>query len=141
MPEITLLPVGHEFAPVHLQLRPEEVEVYVSAVEESNPLFRQQGLVPPTALAAYALGCVLREIALPPGAVHASQEVSFSSAVASEEAIVFNTKVAQNALRGGWRFLGFDFTGVNADGKQVVEGRTTVIVPGDQDGKGIDEAR
>ena len=113
----------------------------MSAVEESNPMFVQQGLAPPTALAAYALGCILREIALPPGAVHASQEVSFTGAVSSEETIVFNARVAQSAIRGGWRFLGFDFSGVNAQGKQVVEGRTTVIVPGDQEGKGTDEAR
>ena len=113
----------------------------MSAVEESNPLFRQQGLAPPMALAAYALSCILGEIALPPGAVHASQEVNFSGAVASEGTIVFNTKVAQNALRGGWRFLGFDFSGVNAEGKQVVEGRTTILVPEDNEGKGTDEAR
>ena len=49
MPDITQLPVGHQFAPFRHELLPEKVAAYVQAVEEINPL----DAVPPLALAAY----------------------------------------------------------------------------------------
>lgn len=129
MPDIAQLPVGHEFAPVHYQLRPEEVVSYLRAVGESNPIFGQQGLVPPTTLAAYALKGVLHELDLPPGAVHAAQEMSASRAITQNEAITFRAKVVQNALRGGWHFLSIDFSGTDVQGKRVLEGKSTVLIP------------
>ena len=134
MPHIALLPVGYEFATVRFQIQSREVDLYLQAVGESDPLFRQQGVVPPTALAAYALGGILREINLPPGAIHAAQEMSFSGAVSPDDTIVFRARLTQNSVWGGWRFLAIDFSGVNEDKEQVIQGRSTVIIPEGQGG-------
>ncbi len=96
-------------------------------------MFRERDVVPPTALGAYALAVILREFDLPAGAVHAAQEMSFSGAVGKEDTVLFRARLAQNSVRGGWRFLGFDFSATDAQGKQVVEGRSTVLVPESRD--------
>ncbi len=133
MPDIAQLPVGHEFAPVTRRLHPQEVDLYVEAVQESNSMFRERDVVPPTALGAYALAVILQEIDLPAGAVHAAQDMSFSGAVGREDTVLFKARLAQNSVRGGWRFLAIDFSATDAREKQVIEGRSTVLVPESRD--------
>ena len=129
MPNLAELPAGHEFAPVERRLQPLDVQLYVQAVQESNAMFQEGDMIPPTALGAYALGIILQEVDLPAGTVHAAQDMSFSGPVASQETIVFRARVAQNSVRGGWRFLAIDFSGSDSRDKQVIEGRSTVLVP------------
>ena len=125
---------GYEFAPVRFQLTPQEVDLYLQAAGESGELFRQQGYVPPTALAAYALRGILIEIKLPSGALHSAQETSVFRPVKSNETITFNAKLTRNAVRKGWRFVSIDFSGADEEGKQVIRGRSTVVIPEDERG-------
>ncbi|MDA0987911.1 MAG: MaoC family dehydratase N-terminal domain-containing protein [Chloroflexi bacterium] len=134
MSHITDFHVGYEFIPVRFQLNAEEVALYLQAVGESNALFRQQKLVPLTALAAYGLRGILIEIGLPPGAIHSAQETSVSRAITSDETIVFSAKLTQNAVWKGWRFVTVDYTGVDESEKQVLYGRSTVVIPEEQRG-------
>ncbi|MBF8267700.1 MAG: MaoC dehydrat protein [Dehalococcoidia bacterium] len=110
--------------------------MYLRAVGESNPLFRQQALIPLTALAAYALRGILREINLPPGAIHSAQETSVSRPITSDEAIVFRARLTQNSVWKGWRFVSVDYSGVDEDEKEVIRGRSTVVIPEGQVGEG-----
>ncbi len=96
-------------------------------------MFRERDVVPPTALGAYALAVILQEIDLPAGAVHAAQDMSFSGAVSKEDTVLFKARLAQNSVRGGWRFLAIDFSATDAREKQVIEGRSTVLVPESRD--------
>ena len=134
MPSISDFPVGYEFASIRFQLRPQEVALYLQAVGESNDLFREQRFVPPTALAAYALRGILLEIKLPPGALHSAQEMSVSRPVTSDETIVFRAKLIRNSVRRGWRFVSIDFSGADEEEKQVIQGRSTVVIPEAQRG-------
>ena len=137
MRNITDFNVGYEFAPIRFQLQPGEVDLYLQAVGEPHPLFQKQKFVPPTALAAYALSGILREINLPGGAIHSAQDASVSRPIMSDEAIVFRATLTQNAVWKGWRFVSVDFTGVDEDEKQVIHGRSTVVIPESQvDGVG-----
>ena len=129
---ITDFYVGYEFVPVRFQLKSEEVELYLQAVGESNALFRQQKFVPPSALAAYGLRGILIEINLPPGAIHSAQATTVFRAITYDETIVFRAKLAQNAIWRGWRFVTVDYTGVDEDEKQVIQGRSTVVIPENQ---------
>ncbi len=125
---ITDFHVGYEFVPIRFQLQPREVDLYLQAVGESHALFQQQRYVPPTALAAYALRGILREINLPPGAIHSAQEASVSRPITSGEAIVFRARLTQNSVWKGWRFVSVDFSGVDEDERQVIHGRSTVVM-------------
>ena len=131
---ITDFHVGYEFAPIRFQLKPKEVDLYLKAVGEPHALFIQQRFVPPTALAAYALRGILREIDLPPGAIHSAQDTSVFRPITSDEAIVFTARLTQNSIWKGWRFVTVDFSGVDEDEKQVIKGRSTVVIPGDHTG-------
>jgi hypothetical protein len=91
-------------------------------------------LVPPTALAAYALRGILREINLPPGALHSAQEMSVSRPMTSNEAIIFRAKLTRNSVQQGWRFVSIDFSGVDEEEKQVIQGKSTVVIPEDRRG-------
>jgi hypothetical protein len=133
---ITDFHIGYEFVPVRFQLNAEEVDLYLQAVGESNDLFRQQKYVPPSALAAYGLRGILIEIGLPPGAIHSAQATTVFRPVMSDEIIVFRAKLAQNAIWKGWRFVTVDYTGVDEDEKQVIQGRSTVVIPEEQKGDG-----
>ena len=134
---ITDFHVGYEFAPVRFQLKSEEVELYLQAVGESDALFREQKFVPPSALAAYGLRGILIEINLPPGAIHSAQATTVFRPITSDETIVFRAKLAQNAIWKGWRFVTVDYTGVDEDERQVIHGRSTVVIPEGQVG-GVD---
>ena len=134
MSKIKSFPVGYILSPIRFDLKDWEVELYLESVEETNPLLRDQKLVPPTALAAFLLRGVLKELGLPPGAIHIAHEMSFSPAVKSDETLIFNATLTQNAVRSGWRFVTIDFRGVRfvnekeVNGEQIIDGRSTVVI-------------
>jgi hypothetical protein len=126
---ITDFKVGYEFVPVRFQLSSEEVALYLQSAGESNDLFSKQNLVPLTALAAYGLRGILIEIQLPPGAIHSAQATTVFRSITSDEIIVFNARLAQNAVWNGWRFVTVDYTGVDENEIQVLQGKSTVVIP------------
>jgi len=128
VPHIAEFQVGHEFVPIRFQLQPREVETYLQAVGESHALYIHQGFVPPTAIAAYALSGILREINLPSGAIHSAQETEVTRPRTSGEDIVFRANLTQNGVWKGWRFVSVEFSGVDKDEKQVIHGRSTVVM-------------
>ena len=131
MPNIAELAVGHEFPPARCKLTPQDVSLYLEAVGDENALYRDDGYVPPTALVAYALGKLFRMIDLPAGAIHSAQELSLSRPVASSEEVVFRIRLTRNAKMRGMRFLSVEFTGEDEEARQVIGGRSVVVVPGD----------
>ena len=48
----------------------DSVDEYLRSVGDALPIYRETGLVPPLFLAASSLGSLLRELALPPGAIN-----------------------------------------------------------------------
>ena len=137
--QIKDFPVGHILTAIRFDLKHWEVELYLESVGETNSLFREQKFVPPTALAAFLLRGVLKELGLPPGAIHIAHEMSFSPAVKSDETLIFNATLTQNAVRSGWRFVTIDFSGVRflkgkeVEGDQVIDGRSTVVIAEEND--------
>jgi hypothetical protein len=131
---ITEFKVGYEFGPVRFQLNSEEVALYLQAAGESNDLFSKQNLVPLTALAAFGLRGILIEIQLPPGAIHSAQATTVFRSITSDEVIVFRAILAQNAVWKGWRFVTVDYKGIDGDERQVLQGRSTVVIPEDSVG-------
>ena len=46
------------------------VRQYLDAVEDEQPAYFDLALAPPLALSAWSLGALLKQLALPPGAIH-----------------------------------------------------------------------
>jgi len=52
----------------------DSVGEYLYSVGDSLTIYKDTGIAPPLYSAASALGAMLRELALPPGAIHSLQE-------------------------------------------------------------------
>lgn len=121
--------VGQEISGTSFLLGPAMAQAYTSAVEESSPVYRDTDLVAPTAIAALGVRTILKELALPPGTLHAAQEISMSRAVSTGEEISCAAKVTQSSQRRGWQFVVVKFSLADREGKTVLDGRTTLMVP------------
>ena len=129
MTDVFHIAAGQEISGASFLLNSSMVQAYTSAVEESSPVYRDAMLVPPTAIAALGVRTILKELALPPGTLHAAQEMSMSRAVAAGEELSCAAKVTQSSQRRGWQFVVVEFSLADHGGKAVLDGRTTLMVP------------
>jgi len=128
-PAIHDLPTGHKFAPINIELSSRDVMLYLESVQDDRFSSDLPGWVPPTSLAAYALGSILNEISLPGGSLHASQEISLSRGVMNDEVVTFNATLVQNSIRKNWRFLSIEFVGEGKVLGEFLKGKTLVLIP------------
>ena len=101
--EIEALEKGHRFPATSFVLDQETVGRYTAAVEDQAlpSLAEAEGkaLVPPMAVAALALRALMEALALPAGAVHASQEFQFLQPALVGERITTSAWLAQRSQR------------------------------------------
>jgi acyl dehydratase len=109
----------------------EQVKQYLDAVGDTCPIYRESEVAPPIALAAYALGSLLRRLKLPPGAVHSIQEIEILSPVCFGEEISGIAHLERPRHRRGMGFITASFTLINDSGDNILTGKSTVLVVGD----------
>jgi acyl dehydratase len=126
---LAALPKGYEFPPAAFTLSPEWVSAYIDAVGDSAITNVAPGLVPPMAVAALAIRAMIEASPLPPGTLHAGQELSFRRAVSVGEALSVGARVVSRGERAGWVLMSVDLD-VSAGGEQVMSGRATITFPG-----------
>lgn len=122
------LPKGHRFPPVAFHLSPEWVDEYVRAVEDAA-IGGLQGLVPPMALAALSIRALLDAAALPPGAVHLGQELSFHRAARIGERLRAEAEIVSRGERQGWVLMGVALAVTDDADAPVMTGRASVTFP------------
>ena len=113
------------------ELEPALVSDYVDAVQHQNGLLEDaQGrkLVPPMAVAALSIRGAVEDLRIPGGTLHAGQEIRFSRAVAVGTQLNCVATLAQNSVRGDWRFLIVDCR-VTDDDSEVMTGKSTIMIP------------
>jgi acyl dehydratase len=125
---LAALPKGHEFPPATFTLTREWVAEYVSAVGDEAIGSLGEDAVPPMALAAQAIRTLIEASLLPPGTLHAGQELSFRRAVRVGETLTANARIVSRGERAGWVLMSVDF-GVQSGGARVMTGRATVTFP------------
>ena len=114
---------------------PDSADEYLKAVDDSLPIYAKLDVVPPLALAARALAALLKELSLPPGTLHAAQELHSLGMVRRGEEITCAARLSRPIARGGWQFISAEFTLYRSGGEAAIAGKTTVLVPL-VDGKG-----
>ena len=129
--------LGYEFSPVNYELGSSMVSAYLKAVEETSSLYRGTEVIPPMAIAAYAMKALSEGIAIPPGAVHVSQELEFMGTVTVGDTISCHATVSRKQDRGRMRLLAVDLNVFNQDQKQVLAGRTSFVLPQPDRGEGL----
>ena len=123
------LSAGFEFPPQSYCLDSSAVDLYLDAVKENNSLFRQEGLVPPMAVTAFAMSALSQAVTMPSGTIHVSQELDFLKVVRVGDTITCRSKVSRKIERGGLRLMNVDISVVNQNQEPVLTGRVGFVLP------------
>jgi acyl dehydratase len=133
--------VGREFDPPPYTLTAEAVEKYIQAVEDDNPIYRDEkaareaglpGIVaPPTTAAIYTRTSPIlqKEGKMPPGSIHARQEYQFLAPVQPGDTLTTKARVAEKFIRKERKWMVIESTTYNQRGEPVVFSRMTGIWP------------
>ena len=104
------------------------MDAYIDAVADAAIRDAGSALVPPMAIAALSMRAPIEASSLPPGTLHAGQELAFHRAVRIGEELTVAASIASRGERAGWVLMGVDLA-VSADGAKVMTGRATVTFP------------
>ena len=111
-----------------LAVTEETVRQYLVAVGDEQTAYFDLALAPPLALSAWSLGTLLKQLALPPGAIHSLQDVETFRGVSFGEEIHATAQVTKPRQRGNTKFLSVGYVLTDTSGHQVQGGKTTVLV-------------
>ena len=109
-----------------------DVGAYLAATEDEGELYRENGIVPPMATAALAMGAMSDSISFPDGAVHVSQQMEFCGAVKKGDSVVCTSKVLSRRKRGPFNMLVLGIEAKNKDDTVVYSGKTSLLLPSEQ---------
>ena len=110
------------------------VDEYLAAVKDvSEAPITEDGrqLAPPMAVAALSLRGVVQDLQIPGGTLHVGQEFGFAKAVVVGTTLDCQAMLALNSVRGGMRLMVVNSTVRDADGVQVMSGKSTIMLPED----------
>jgi acyl dehydratase len=122
------LPVGFEFPPTRYELTEPVIAKYLEAVGEESD-FLTSGIVPPLAIAACAMTALSQSFTVPPGSIHASQELEFLRVVPIGTRVSCGGKIAQKLERGSLNLVILEINVTNQDGEKVMTGKATIAAP------------
>ncbi len=122
------LPVGFEFPPTSYELTEAVIAKYLEAVGEETD-FLKSGIVPPLAIAACAMTAMSQSFTVPPGSIHASQELEFLKMVPIGANVSCGGKIAQKLERGSLNLVMIEINVLNQAGEKVLTGRATIAAP------------
>jgi hypothetical protein len=120
---------GYEFPPSVYKIDSSYVSAYLNAVEDTEKLYEEKEVVPPGAVAAYAMASLSNSISMPTGSIHVSQELEFLETVGVNETITCRARVNQKHKRGALNLMMIDLEVLNDDSKKVITGKTSFILP------------
>jgi len=125
---LAALEKGHSFASVAFDLSEQWLRDYISATED-EAIGRIGAFAPPMSLAALAIRALLGQSALPPGSVHAAQELSFERPVCVGERLTARAEISSRGERRGWVLMGVALTVEDETRAPVMKGRATITFP------------
>lgn len=130
------LEIGYEFPPVSYEISAEAISKYLEAVDESSNLYYQPdafqaltGLVPPLAIAAYAMTALSQNLCLPPGSIHVSQEIESLKELMIGSRITCCARVSRKQKRRNLRLFTIDLSVFDQNQDMVLSGKTSFILP------------
>jgi len=91
--------------------------------------FITSGTVPPLAIAAFAMTALAKSFSVPPGSIHASQELEFLKKVPVGATVSCGGRIAQKVERGRLSLVVLEIDAVNQDQEKVLAGKATIAIP------------
>lgn len=89
-------------------------------------------IYPASAIVAKVLALAIQVYDLPSGTVHLSQQIETKAALAVGEQIEVWGKTSRSLVRGEWQYQSIEFIVINVNGKEMITGKTTVMVPNNE---------
>jgi len=120
---------GYEFPPASYELSDLLIGKYLKAVDSPEEIKPFEEFVSPSAIAAYAMAAMAGSLSLPPGAIHASQELEFFKLVPIGAKIDCHAKVARKITRGKLHMLALELNVFDQSRERVQSGKATIILP------------
>ena len=130
--DYSVLEPGQNISEQTYRLDADTVARYVAAVGDRSETFGdadRRDLAPPMAVAALSLRGVVNDLAIPGGTLHAGQELQFNGPVQIGETLECRATLLQNSVRGEWRFMVVEQAVHDGGGRQVMTGKSTIMVP------------
>lgn len=125
---LTDLTAGQEIELSSFSLERQRVRDYLAATGDAIDLYEANGVTPPLAIAAFALGALLEAVELPEGSLHISENLTYSGAVPMDASVDCHARLAQRSVRAGMVVSVLEVQ-INYDGKLVQTARATVMSP------------
>ena len=119
----------------------DSVRRYLESVGDGQRAYFEYRAAPPLALSAWALGYLLEELSLPPGAIHSRQELETYRAAEFGETIACSAHLGRTRELGNMKLLNAEYTLKDSVGRLVQSGKSTVLVPGPSDGDSGEKKR
>ncbi len=104
------------------------VDDYLSAVGDELSIYRETGLAPPLYGTAASLGLLLRNLELPPGAIHSLQEFSVLAPITLGQELQATAALERPRQRGNLQFITAATHLKTSEGDVALSGKTTVLV-------------
>ena len=126
-----------EILNIHLKIEPtsigkETIRKYVDAVEDNLKLYEKLDAIPPNAIAAYVLRELLNRMCLPPGTIHASQEIESFRIIPIGKTLYCNMTVSKPTKRKGLNTISAEFVVQDIEANNLLCGKSLVLLPGEQ---------
>jgi MaoC dehydratase-like protein len=127
---LTDLAAGDSFEPTSFTITREMARAYRAATADAqdHAYAASRNAVPPLAVAALALGELLRRVGLPQGSLHAGESLEFHAAVPEGAILECRARLAQRSVRAGWIVSVLE-SDIYRDGAIAVSARATVLSP------------
>ena len=122
------LPIGYQFSPIRYELTKSVVAKYLDAVGERQD-FLKSGIVPPLAIAACAMTALSQSFVVPPGSIHASQDLEFLKVVPVGATISCGGKIAHKLERGRLNLVSIEISALDQGEEEVLVGKATIAIP------------
>ena len=126
---------GQKFTPTPLDLSRKAVVSLLDSIEAALPEDENGAeLVPPSVVASLSLGVLLQHVSLPPGSLHASQEIRMWYPISVGTRAVCEAVVANVSNRAGMTLVSLDFNveshpDESDASQQLATGTGTVMFP------------
>lgn len=106
---------------------------YLGATGDTSSIYEDVGIAPPLMLTARVVGLLLERLSLPDGAIHSLQDVETAGPPRIGSSVSVTATVDPTRERGGLTFLTVNYrVADNTDGSELQRGRTTVLLPAQQ---------
>ena len=127
--EYSQIEAGHKFPASSFQMDESAVTTYLRAVGETGTLYHDSRLVPPTAIAAFAMAALSEKLSFPPGTIHVSQDLEFMDTISTSDTLTCHARVSRKQDRGKLHLLTVDFDVYNQQKKAVLTGKMSFVLP------------